>query len=199
MHILSYGIHATPARVARASLKTEGRKVRIIGRSRKTGAPAKLPLGFGDRYIVNRSVPCPHQAAFVEFPILVAERAVPVAGDVVRLVGEADGDAVVRKRPELLNEPIVEFALPLARQECDDLGTAAYASATRAGSREFQASSAARTLTIAVSRVNGGTGARTSPAKPLNVHQRRENIRCGDRRRRPPLAEMRRRSSFLRT
>src|SRR5688572_5425004 len=35
-----------------------------------------------------------------------------------------------------------------------------YASDTRSGSREFQASSAARALTAAVSRVNGGNGGR---------------------------------------
>src|ERR1044072_7688007 len=35
-----------------------------------------------------------------------------------------------------------------------------YASDTRSGSREFQASSAARALTAAVSRVNGGNGRR---------------------------------------
>src|SRR4051812_23794195 len=35
-----------------------------------------------------------------------------------------------------------------------------YASDTRSGSREFQASSAARALTAAVSRVNGGKGGR---------------------------------------
>src|ERR1700686_4677361 len=39
-----------------------------------------------------------------------------------------------------------------------------YARATFAGSRVFQASSALRTFTIAVSRVKGGTGGRTSAA-----------------------------------
>src|SRR4249919_1572278 len=53
-----------------------------------------------------------------------------------------------------------------------------YASETRSGSREFQASSAARALTAAVSRVNGGNGGRpcagvfiTQPSEVLGERQ----------------------------
>jgi hypothetical protein len=35
----------------------------------------------------------------------------------VPLIGEAYGDAVVTKRPEFLDQPVVEFTLPFARQE----------------------------------------------------------------------------------
>src|SRR6185503_3728301 len=43
-----------------------------------------------------------------------------------------------------------------------------YASETRSGSREFQASSAARALTAAVSRVNGGNGGRPCAAVAMS-------------------------------
>ncbi len=61
-----------------------------------------------------------HQALFVELPILVAIAAKPVAGIVVPFIGEAHGYAVVAKRPELLDQPIVELAIPFAREECLD-------------------------------------------------------------------------------
>ena len=41
--------------------------------------------------------------------------AVPLAAVVAPLVGETHGDAVVAKRPQLLDQPIVELALPRAR------------------------------------------------------------------------------------
>ena len=56
----------------------------------------------------------------VELPVLVAVGAEPLAGVVVPLVGEAHGDAVVGEGPELLDQPVVELALPLAGQEGDD-------------------------------------------------------------------------------
>ena len=62
----------------------------------------------------------PHQAVLVELPVLVAVAAEPVAAVVVPFVGEAHRDAVVAKRPDLLDQPVVELALPLARQEGDD-------------------------------------------------------------------------------
>src|SRR5262245_20851091 len=55
--------------------------------------------------------------------------------------------------------------------------SAVYASDTRSGSREFQASSAARALTAAVSRVNGGNGGRPCAGvaiKPSEVLGERE-------------------------
>jgi hypothetical protein len=68
------------------------------------------------------------------------------------LVGEAHGDAIAAEGPEFLDEPVVELAVPLPRQEGDDLGAsveelAAVSPMTvNAGLQLFQASSAARTF-----------------------------------------------------
>src|SRR5258708_18795195 len=61
-----------------------------------------------------------HDAVFVEFPVFVSVGAVPVAGVVVALVGEAHGDAGSVEGPEFLDEAIVEFAAPFSGEELDD-------------------------------------------------------------------------------
>src|SRR3979490_15751 len=62
-----------------------------------------------------------HDAAFVELPVFVSVGAVPVAGVVVTLVGEAYCDAGSVECPELFDEAIVEFATPFSGEELDDL------------------------------------------------------------------------------
>ncbi len=62
-----------------------------------------------------------HDAGFVELPILIAVRAIPIAGIVMPFIGEAHCDAVCVKRPKLLDEPVVQFALPFPGQEFDNL------------------------------------------------------------------------------
>ena len=94
---------------------------------------------------------------------------------VVPLIGEAHGDAIVLKGPQLLDQSVVELAVPLATEKRHDLLSAddelgpvapatlhAVGDATRSGSRVFQPSSAARTFWVAVSSVNGGSGGRVS-------------------------------------
>src|SRR5215471_452165 len=96
------------------------------------GLPA---LGFGtgaedaalalvDGHVVDARLPAPHQALLVELPQFVAVAAIPLPGGVVRLVLEADGDAVSVERPQVLAEGVVEFAGPLPAQELDDLRAA---------------------------------------------------------------------------
>src|SRR5262245_66300887 len=62
-----------------------------------------------------------HQTVFVELPVLVAVRAEPVTRIVVPFVGEAHGDPILLKRPELLDQSVVELTVPLAPQKGDDL------------------------------------------------------------------------------
>src|ERR1700719_4117995 len=61
-----------------------------------------------------------HDAVFVELPVFVSVGAVPVAGAVVTLVGEASGGAGSIEGPEFLDEAIVEFATPFSGEELDD-------------------------------------------------------------------------------
>src|SRR5262245_52399604 len=49
----------------------------------------------------------PHQPVLVELPVLVAVAAIPVAAVVVPLIGEAHRNAILAKRPHLLDQPVV--------------------------------------------------------------------------------------------
>src|SRR6266567_3607381 len=85
------------------------------------GASAEEPVIFAlaifDRQVVDAGDPPSHQALFVELPILVAIAAKPVAGIVVPFICKAHGYPVVAKRPHFLNQPIVELAIPFAREK----------------------------------------------------------------------------------
>ena len=79
--------------------------------------PVIFALALRDRQIVDAGDAPPHQPVLVELPVLVAVAAEPVAAVVVPLIGEAHGDAVVAERPELLDQAVVELAVPFARQK----------------------------------------------------------------------------------
>ena len=83
--------------------------------------PAKFAVGFGNGTIVDAGVAHGHQSVFVEFPVFIAVRAEPIASVVAPFIGESDGDAVAVVRPQLLDEPVVEFAHPFAFEKRDDL------------------------------------------------------------------------------
>src|SRR5579863_4854132 len=69
--------------------------------------PVVFPLAFLDRQVVDAGDAQPHQAVRVEFPVLVAVAAKPVAAVVVTFIGEADGNPVVAEGPDFLDEPVV--------------------------------------------------------------------------------------------
>ncbi len=81
-------------------------------------------FALADRQIIDAGDAQAHQPILVEFPILVAIAAEPVTAVVVPFIREACGDAVVAKRPEFLDQPVVELAAPLARQKLLDRVTA---------------------------------------------------------------------------
>src|SRR3954454_23694540 len=105
--------------------------------------PAVLALALPDRQVVDAGEAQPHQAVLVELPVLVAVAAEPVAAVVMPLVGEAHCDAVVVKRPDLLDQPVVELLGPFAGQErldliaaLDEFGAVAPAAVDRIGLRD---------------------------------------------------------------
>ena len=79
--------------------------------------PKKPTLGLCYRQIVDTGDSPPHFASLIEFPILVAVAAKPIAAVVVPLVSKTHGNAIVAESPKLLDQTIIEFAAPLARQE----------------------------------------------------------------------------------
>ena len=65
--------------------------------------PAVFALAVCDRKIVDAGDALAHQALFVEFPILVAIAAEPMAAVIMPLISKADGDAVVAESPDFLD------------------------------------------------------------------------------------------------
>src|SRR6266851_4189541 len=72
----------------------------IVGAAAKR--PAVLALALLDRDIIDAGDAKPHQAVFVEFPVLVAVAAEPITAVVVPLVCKAHGDAVLTEGPHFL-------------------------------------------------------------------------------------------------
>src|SRR5579859_3389481 len=79
--------------------------------------PVELAVGLGDRMLVDAGMTMAHQPVMVEFPVLVAIGAEPLAAVVVKFIGEAHRDAIAAERPDLLDEPIVELARPFAGEQ----------------------------------------------------------------------------------
>src|SRR5271169_3984938 len=82
--------------------------------------PEKPAVGLLDPQIVDAGDAPAHFAGLVEFPVLVAVAAEPMAAVVVPLIGKTHRNAIVAERPQFLDQAIIEFAVPLARQERHD-------------------------------------------------------------------------------
>src|SRR6187455_3331378 len=88
---------------------------------RRSGAVDVDPsLALVDPVVIDARVPAAHVAQLVELPVLVAVAAPPLAVGVAALVLEPHRDAVLVEAPELLAQPVVELARPLAAQEVAD-------------------------------------------------------------------------------
>jgi hypothetical protein len=85
-----------------------------------TKRPVVSALALLDRKIVDAGNAQAHEAALVEFQVLVDVAAKPIAAVVVPLIGKTDCDAVRLKGPDFFNEPVVEFTLPFPGQELFD-------------------------------------------------------------------------------
>ena len=94
--------------------------VRYAAAQSAFSVPTKLPVGLLDRQIVDAGEAALQVAEVVEFPVLVAVGAIPLAGIVVEFVLETHGDAVASERPEFFLEAVIEFPIPLAAQKLDD-------------------------------------------------------------------------------
>ena len=148
------GLHRLDARRERDVARVACRAVHddllqrpsVAQRRMVVGAAAERPVVFAlallDRKIVDAGDAQAHQAVLVEFPVLVAVAAEPVAAVVVPLIGEAHGDAVVAERPDFLDQAVVELAVPFARQErldglatLEELGAVPPAAVGRVGER----------------------------------------------------------------
>src|SRR5271163_4594017 len=90
-------------------------------RGTRTGAiPMVLALALLDRQIVDAGEAPPHQPICAKLPILVAVRAEPIGGIVMPFICETHGDSVAGEAPKLLDQSVIELALPLPGEKCDD-------------------------------------------------------------------------------
>src|SRR5260221_3033450 len=103
-------------------------ETQLAERGMAVGAPAQWPMVFAlrlaDPHVVDAGDAPGHQPVPVEFPVLVAVTAEPLAAIVMPLVGKAHGDPVLAEGPDFLDEAIVEFAIPFTDQEGLDGGAA---------------------------------------------------------------------------
>jgi hypothetical protein len=93
----------------------------MVGRPRPAPIPVELAVRRLDGQVVDAGMAEAHQAVLVKLPVLVSVGSDPVAGIVVKLIGEADGDSISGKGPEFLNKAIIDFPDPFAGQKFDDL------------------------------------------------------------------------------
>src|SRR5581483_843004 len=114
---------------------------------------------FRDREIVDRGEPKSHETVRIELPVFISIRAKPMTGIVMPLISKPYSDTIPGKRPEFLDEPVIQFFGPFRFKNwmisCRPFGNSArflqresiaYANATFSGSRVFQPSSARRTF-----------------------------------------------------
>ena len=71
----------------------------------------------GDGQVVDAGDADAHQAFFVEFPVLVAVAAEPVAAVVMPFIGETDGNPILMERPDFLDQPVIEFLVPFTHEK----------------------------------------------------------------------------------
>src|SRR6202451_4069159 len=104
--------------------------------------PAVLALVRKYRQVVYARHTHAHQAVLVELPVLVPVAAKPMSAVVVPLISEPHRDAVAGERPQLLDQAIIELAVPFAHQErldgvagAEERGAVAPAAVRRIGER----------------------------------------------------------------
>src|SRR5262249_58762275 len=60
-----------------------------------------------------------HQTVFIELPIFIAVGSKPVSRIVMTFISEANGDPIVLKRPQFLDQSVIEFPRPFAPKKSD--------------------------------------------------------------------------------
>ena len=100
-------------------LQTEFGKRRMIVRATPKW-PMILALVFLKWQIVDAGDAPLHESELIKLPVFVALRAPPLSGAVMPFVGKAYGNAVAVICPQFLDEPIVQFVVPLSGQKLND-------------------------------------------------------------------------------
>ena len=75
--------------------------------------PEELTLASSIGRSLMHGVTMMHQAFGIEFPVLVAVGAEPLAAVVVPFIGETHGDPIASEGPKLLDQPVIQFRAPI--------------------------------------------------------------------------------------
>ncbi len=89
-----------------------------------TERPSEQSIHLVDGFVVDAGDTPGHQTPRIELPKLVTVGSKPSASDISALVDEAHRHAVLTETPDLLDQPILPFALPLAGEKGADLRAA---------------------------------------------------------------------------
>src|SRR5262245_27303609 len=108
----------------RISRRTHSVRSRTTERPLGFSFPAESPLAFLDGQIIDAGEAELHVTKFVELPILVAVSPIPLARVVVEFILETNRDAIAGEGPKRFLQTIVEFTVPFAAEEFDDLRAA---------------------------------------------------------------------------
>src|SRR6516164_10940297 len=97
-----------------------------------------LAFALFDRQVIDAGYAQAHQPVLIELPVLIAKAAEPIAAIIVPFVSEANCDSVLPERPNLLDQTVIQLAIPLARQKrfdfrstLDEFGAIAPATVSR--------------------------------------------------------------------
>ena len=82
--------------------------------------PVELAIRLCNWDIVDAGLAAHHQSAFVETPLFVAIGAEPFSGGVMIFVLEPRGDLVFMESPDLFDQPVFQFSVPLGGQKGHD-------------------------------------------------------------------------------
>src|SRR5258708_2718327 len=102
--------------VARASSESRLRQAGMTAGARAK-RPMEFALGLHDTDMVDARLASSHQAVVSELPLLIAMGAIPIAAVVMPFIGKANSNPVAVKSPHLLDQTVVELALPFAGQK----------------------------------------------------------------------------------
>src|SRR5580693_1738968 len=83
--------------------------------------PQELAVRCLDWHIIDAGVAAHHQALGVEFPVLIAIAAKPLAGVIMPFVGKSHRDAWPVAGPQFFDQAVIEFLGPLAQQKLSHL------------------------------------------------------------------------------
>src|SRR6266851_7075062 len=120
---------AAPSASMRAAAESKGATWPVGGSKSETaqpgmivGPPTERPVIFSvilaNWQIVDTSVTHRHQALFVKLSVFIAERAEPISRIVMSLISEANGDPIVLKCPELLDQAVIETSSSKFASRC---------------------------------------------------------------------------------